>query len=101
MPLTISATKLMVWTQWVTRTRAECRGESRTFEYWIVSPGRYVDSAIASAETLTLDNAAVNGDRDWFDRDWLTEIGTAPLNEARRETRKQKLAKAVTGQIKY
>src|SRR5580765_6722722 len=40
-------------------------GESRTSEFWIVSPVRYFDSALASAETLTGEDAAVN----------VTEIG--------------------------
>src|ERR1700726_4469766 len=39
-PLTISAKKLSAWTQWVPRTKAECRGASRTPEFWIASSGR-------------------------------------------------------------
>src|SRR4029077_6992407 len=49
----------------VMRTRAECRGASKTCELWMVSPWRNADSPIASAENLAPGNAAVNTDLNW------------------------------------
>src|SRR5579864_3336071 len=65
MPLTSKPRKLMAVIQCVMRTRAECRGASRTCEFWMVSPGRYADSAIASSENLASGNVEVNIDLNW------------------------------------
>jgi hypothetical protein len=46
-PLTSRPKKLSALIQWVTRTTAECRGESRLSETLVASPGRDVDLAIA------------------------------------------------------
>lgn len=53
MPLTRSAKKLRVWTQWVTRTRTECRSDSRTSELWIARPGTYAESPMRMDENST------------------------------------------------
>src|SRR5713101_4223010 len=47
-PLTSRPKKLSVLIQWVMRTTAECRGESRTSEIRVARPGRYADSDAAT-----------------------------------------------------
>jgi hypothetical protein len=47
-PLTSSPRKLAVLIQWVMRTRAECRGESRISEIRAARPERDADTARAT-----------------------------------------------------
>jgi hypothetical protein len=50
MPLTTSAKKLRVWIQWVIRTKAECRAESKTSELWTASSSTYAESAMQGSK---------------------------------------------------
>ena len=75
MPLTTSAKKLRAWIQWVTRTRAECRGESRTSEFWIASPWEVCGLCHAIAGIIAREKLEVNTDRG-YDKPLLNPFAT-------------------------